>query len=160
MVEKKTIFIILSRVIRSVNMLNGRQIKLLDYLKINQRWRTGKEIAAYLKVSDRTVRSDVNLINKNYEKSVICSDRHKGYILQDGVFDTLELPKQMEGIPQTPEDRVMYIIRKLLLSNKEINLSNLENEIFVSDSSLETDIRRVKKSTSGECKIKTKILFI
>ena len=136
-------------------MLNGRQIKLLDYLKINQRWRTGKEIAAYLKVSDRTVRSDVNLINKNYEKSVICSDRHKGYILQDGVFDTLELPKQMEGIPQTPEDRVMYIIRKLLLSNKEINLSNLENEIFVSDSSLETDIRRVKKSTSGECKIKT-----
>ena len=51
----------------------------------------------------------------------------------------------MEGIPQTPEDRVMYIIRKLLLSNKEINLSNLENEIFVSDSSLETDIRRVKK---------------
>lgn len=137
-------------------MLNQRQKKLIEFLQENQGWRTGKEIALFLGVSSRTIRSDINKINQCFSKRIILSNCHKGYFLKENFSVESILKDQISiSIPQTPIERSSFIIKRLLLSNnKEINIVNLENEIFVSESSLESDLRRVRKRIAGYSNLK------
>lgn len=130
-------------------MLNKRQNKIIMILKNSNSWITGKSLGENLSVSDRTIRSDIDKINKNYIKPIIISDRHKGYLLSDiynkSKLTILENDVCDNGIPQTPDERVNYIIKKLLLDDKEISLNKLQEEIFVSEYSLEADLRKVRE---------------
>ena len=46
--------------------MNNRQQRILDILHDYDEWVTGKELASMLSVSDRTIRSDIERINKEY----------------------------------------------------------------------------------------------
>lgn len=51
--------------------MNNRQQRIIDILHDYDEWVTGKELASMLSVSDRTIRSDIEHINKEYECTLI-----------------------------------------------------------------------------------------
>ena len=52
-------------------MLNKRQEKIILLLDDSKSWITGKEISRLMNVSDRTIRSDIDTINRYYDKPLI-----------------------------------------------------------------------------------------
>lgn len=125
-------------------MLNKRQEKIIESMSESNKWITGKELAQLFKVSDRTIRSDIDSINRHYEKTLITSDQHRGYSIDRGAMRDLQI-KDSPLIPQTPEERSTYILQELLFERHELNLANLQDEVFVSGYSLENDLKRIRK---------------
>ena len=62
-------------------MLNKRQERIISIFYENKEWITGKELARLLGVSDRTIRSDIDAINKNFQEELIQSNIRMGYFL-------------------------------------------------------------------------------
>lgn len=60
-------------------MLNKRQEQILAVLSEKNQWITGKSLSAMMKVSDRTIRSDIETINREIEASPIESNVRLGY---------------------------------------------------------------------------------
>ncbi|MGM9890707.1 MAG: BglG family transcription antiterminator [Floccifex porci] len=125
-------------------MLNERQERIIKLLNESQEWKTGKDISKFMEVSDRTIRSDIDAINRFYGKTVIESSIKNGYHINSEIISSL--PKQLTCcIPQTPKERCNYIIRELLTNKKEINLLNLQNEVFISGYTIDNDLKKVKR---------------
>lgn len=120
--------------------MRDRQKKILDILNERRDWVTGKELSRILEVSDRTIRSDMGLINGKSPGLIEASVRY-GYRLKDdaGEFDSIK-----NDNPQSLEERRNYILKKLF-SSKKINLMDLQNEIFYSEFTLRNDIKQIQK---------------
>lgn len=125
-------------------MLNKRQEKLIDMMADTNAWITGKELARLFQVSDRTIRSDIDAINRHFEETLVTSDQHHGYQLNRSRFREIR-SNDTTMIPQTPEERSNYIMQELLFERQDINLANLQDEVFVSGYSLENDLKRIRK---------------
>ena len=48
-------------------------------------------------------------------------------------------------IPQTSQERCIYIIQELLFKSHEINLIALQDQVFVSGYSIDNDIKKIRK---------------
>lgn len=125
-------------------MLNKRQEKIVIYMHDNKGWIIGKELATILGVSDRTIRSDIVHINEFYKDVLIESNIRLGYKMNENNFQSLDI-ESCEVIPQTPEERCIYIIKELLFERNEINLTFLQDKVFVSGYSIDNDIKKIKK---------------
>ncbi len=131
-------------------MLNGRQEKLLELLAEKQDWMTSRELAELLKVTDRTIRSDVDAVNRQPGSLGIESNVRRGYRIirrqeeTGGKDRTSDMVKASE-IPQTPGARCIYMIQKLLFENRELNLTKLQSQIYVSGYSIQNDLKRIRK---------------
>lgn len=130
-------------------MLNNRQERLLELLAEKQDWMTSRELAELLKVTDRTIRSDVDAVNRNPGGLGIESNVRKGYRAVRRQEESAKTRGQ-EGtsasdIPQTPGARCIYMIQRLLFENRELNLTELQSQIYVSDSSIQNDLKRIRK---------------
>ncbi len=125
-------------------MLNKRQERLLKLLTDKKDWMTSRDLAGYFRVTDRTIRSDVDAVNRQGGTPLIESNVRKGY---RAVMDIRKEPQAsgVQGIPQTPGTRCIYIIQKLLFENRELNLTDLQSQIYVSDSSIQNDLKRIRK---------------
>ena len=51
--------------------MNKRQEKILHILREENKWFTANELAKLLSVSNRTIRSDIDTINKVYSEKLI-----------------------------------------------------------------------------------------
>lgn len=125
-------------------MLNKRQERLLKLLTDKKDWMTSRDLAGYLHVTDRTIRSDVEAINRQGEIPAIESNVRKGYRAVPEARPAAGASAG-QGIPQTPGARCIYIIQKLLFENRELNLTDLQGQIYVSDSSIQNDLKRIRK---------------
>jgi len=130
-------------------LLHGRQRQLLALLKTQQHVVTSKELAAMLEVSDRTVRNDVIVLNNVLERygAVIETTRGKGLVLRmpEEVSPILSDLAHTPDTLQTREDRANFLLVKLLLSDTAFQLGDLEDEMFISRTTLENDIRYLRK---------------
>lgn len=124
--------------------LNKRQERIIAMMSDANEWITGKELSKLLNVSDRTIRSDMDAINRYYNEDLIESNLRYGYHLNAEVFRTLDI-EIAEPIPQTPQERCVYIIQELLFEKNELNLLSLQDKVFVSEYSIDNDIKRIKK---------------
>lgn len=131
-------------------VLHGRQKQLLILLRSQPRVVTSQYLANRLEVSDRTVRNDVQALNSILSRygAKIETIRGKGLTLhmpEDEIspmlHDLLRTPDSL----QSREDRANYLLVKLLLSNTGFQLGELEDEMFVSRTTLENDIRFLRK---------------
>ncbi len=98
-------------------MQNVRQEKLLAMLCEREGWMTSRQLARLLGVSDRTIRSDVDAINKRITPPPIESNVRLGYRMMEDARTGLFAPEKKvpeTEIPQTPGARCIYIIQKLL----------------------------------------------
>lgn len=120
-----------------------RKERLLMILESQREWITGKELASILNVTDRTIRSDIENINRNFNHKIIESDTKRGYRFINQNFN-LNIKKNID-IPETPTERYTYIIQKLLFKNHKLNINELIEEIYISEYSLENDLKKLKE---------------
>lgn len=129
-------------------MRNKRQEQLLGLLAESREWMTSRQLSAALQVSDRTIRSDIDTINKTMVPSPVESNVRQGYRLcQEIKRVPTAFPdrKSDSDIPQTPGARCIYMIRRLLFEVKELNLTVLQSQIFVSGYSIDNDLKQIRK---------------
>ena len=131
--------------------LHSRQKNLLSVLNKKQGAASGKELAAALDVSERTVRSDIKEINSQLEEFgiQICPQYGKGYSLSirdRSIFVQLFSEKESYA---SKDDRVRTLLIHLLRGNDWFELGTLEDEMFVSRTTLENDLKTVKKKISA-----------
>lgn len=127
--------------------LNKRQETIITMMEDLNDWITGKELSKLLNVSDRTIRCDINVINHHYDQPLVLSDQHHGYTLDRTLMRSLEINVE-HPIPQTPQERSIYILQELLFQKRELNLGNMQDEVFVSGYSIENDLKRIRNMLS------------
>lgn len=122
--------------------MNERQNRIVEILNEKDGWQTGKQLAMMLNVSDRTIRSDIESINKEHIGLITANFRH-GYMLNK---DVLGNNKAVDNhIPQNAKERCKYIIFQLLFNVRRINLFDFEQEIFVSEFTLRNDLKTINR---------------
>lgn len=117
---------------------------------------TGEYLATVNHVTARTTREDIKKLDAllNNHGAKIISVISKGYTLEiwdKPVFQQylhsifVENTLSHVSIPKTPEDRVTYIIIRFLLNDHYLKLDDLADELFVSKSTIQQDIKNVKE---------------
>ncbi len=102
-----------------------------------------KELSGVFGVSERQVKNYIAQINKEtYPDALIQQGFLREYHLCDNYRDYLHLFNYTE---QTPEVRSNTIIAKLLLTNGAIDLFDLADELYISRSTLDADLVRVRQ---------------
>lgn len=123
---------------------NQRQRNLLAALAKNKNWIKGEELACTLYVSSRTIGNDVRYINQLHKEPIILSS-HKGYKLIDTSFAQTDLNHDAHSlIPNTQNERIFYILKKMISHKEVIDIYDLANEIFVSTSTIEKDLKKIQ----------------
>lgn len=113
-------------------------------------WKSSKKLAAELDCSIRTLRKYVADINMDTGRQIILSS-NLGYKLREDIEVEVLFKEQL---PQTPYERTKYIIKQLIDFNQEkINIHDLADELYISESTLKLDLKRVGKKLY-ECDLK------
>ncbi|WOD62285.1 BglG family transcription antiterminator [Niallia taxi] len=134
-------------------MLENRTGNLLKQLMAAEDLITSEQLSKVLHVTSRTVRNDMkeleSLLAVNGAK--IKSVRGQGYQLiieSDQLFRKFLKDSFQEGkdeiIPTLKGGRVHYIINRLLLTDKNLKLEDLADELFISKSTIQNDLKEVK----------------
>lgn len=121
-------------------MKRDRLQLLINILKNNNGFLTGKELGNLLYVSDRTIRNYVNEINRSAEKPIIISDLRLGYKIGKDCSNETK-----NNIPQTSEERINFLVNQLLKHNRGLNLTLLQEKLFVSSYVIDNDIGVLRK---------------
>lgn len=115
---------------------------------------TIKELTNSFHVTDRTIRTDIQAINleiAKYECEILLK-RKSGYYLMSYNKDKFkELQNQIEKQTNvltfnSLDDRIKYILQKLLYSQDYVILDDLTNEVFVSRNTLQNYIKPIKET--------------
>ncbi len=124
-----------------------RQRKLLHILQNKKTYITGSELAKQLNVSSRTIRSDITFLNQSLKPfhAQILSERSKGYLFSAQNTEALQQMNQMNTVFSSKEERVRYLAFQLCLSDVPVNMYDLEDEMYVSHTTLENDLHLLKK---------------
>ncbi len=131
--------------------LHARQKRLLSILNISHGIETGKALAEKVGASERTVRSDIREINeqlKPYDIRIVPL-HGKGYTLSipDRALFLKLLSKQETYL--TREDRLRALMFYLLRENEWAQLGHLEDEMYISRTTLEGDLKAIRKRISS-----------
>lgn len=126
--------------------LTLRQRKLLHILQSHENLITGSELASQLNATARTIRSDVVAINRELKPfdAKIDSIRSKGYFFTAENSDKIRELNRINTAFFTREDRIRYLAFQLCLTDTPINVYDLEDEMFISHTTLENDIHILK----------------
>ena len=131
--------------------MNIRQIQILRELYPSRSHVFSTQLAENFGVSERTIRNDVRDINcllveygaeivrnHHHELTLLVSDenRFKQFIEEEILKDNAH--------PVEKEDRVIYLVRKFLLSQTYHKLEDLADELYVSRSTAQNDLKDVK----------------
>lgn len=117
-----------------------RQKDLLKHLEKKKTWQTATSLSKCFNVSTRTIRSDISTINNYYKHKVIISSNKFGYCFNS---ETSLSMNNSNMIPQNNDDRIVYILKSLIVSNK-INIIDLQDEIALSIDSIKNIIKSLR----------------
>lgn len=112
-------------------------------------------LANALDVTTRTIRSDMKALIDTLKDNgaEIVLTRGKGYELVIGNYHYFKpfLTKIMNEnnvstpLPTEPEERVDYILKRLLLAEEYLKIEQFAEELFVSESSIKNDLKEVRR---------------
>ncbi|NRR75150.1 transcription antiterminator [Tetragenococcus halophilus] len=136
-----------------MGILNARMQQILQLLLSTDELQTSGEIATNLQLSSKTVQKEMKELNKllSDKTAIIDSYRGKGYLLR--IFDEEQFKhflrkdtdKNDQVIPTEPEARMQFLMEKLLLQTSYLKIDDLADELFVSRSTLQSDINDIRK---------------
>lgn len=108
---------------------------------------TGQALAKQLGVSPRTIRSDIAEINQALIScsARISAERSKGYFLECSDIKSFQEQFKTDDMLSTREDRIRYLTFQLCLSEVPLNQYDLEDEMYVSKTTLDNDIATLKR---------------
>lgn len=123
-------------------MLNEKQKDLLAFLEKHQdNWVTSKELAAYCECTTRTIRNRVASINAELPGKIEASTY--GYRLNTKIKAIGEQPLR--------NDRKSRILLELLKKSADgIDIYELADHLFISESTLKADIQQMKKEFTAK----------
>ncbi|MCR6109829.1 transcription antiterminator [Bacillus sp. A301a_S52] len=137
-------------------MINPRFTKTLRELIAADDPITSDYLANVNRVSPRTIRADIKLLNKQLRShdATIVSIRGKGYRLV--IYDNEQFRKFLQAVvetkhnhndtvPDTPEERIVFVMKKLLLAEGYVKIDDLADALHVSKSTLQNDLKEVKR---------------
>ena len=126
--------------------LTLRQRKLLHTIQNRSGMVTGQDLATILNASARTIRSDVVTINHELEpyNARIESIRSKGYYFEAEDPEKIREINRIETAFFTREDRIRALAIQLCIAEKPLSCYDLEDDMFVSHTTLENDIRLLR----------------
>ena len=140
--------------------MEKRFIQLFKILAKQKGFIKSDDLCQQLNIRPRTLREDIRQYKDKIEKEAGCiieSKPNAGYSLKinnDELYNNflktllLEESKNQYIIPIHQEDRINYIIRYFLSNHDYIKLNDLADEIYVSRSTLNADIKEVKERLS------------
>ncbi|KAB7670751.1 transcription antiterminator [Bacillus sp. B1-b2] len=137
-------------------MLSSRMKEILRELMTADTPITGSYLATENEVTSRTIREDIKnldyILNSNGARIIaVISKGYKLEIRDKQLFQaflqsiSVENSFYNKAIPKTPEDRVTYLITRFLLSDHYIKLDDLAEELYISKSTIQLDIKSVKE---------------
>ncbi len=121
--------------------MKNQLLQLIRTLKQADSPMTSSSLANHLNVSPRSVKSYIQEINQTLPDTILSSQ--KGYTIDGQKAEEL-LSESKSAIPQTPEERVSYIINNLIKRGM-INAYDLCDEMFIAYSTLKADLVEVRK---------------
>ncbi|MTW86016.1 PRD domain-containing protein [Virgibacillus dakarensis] len=132
--------------------MNTRLQQILKQLRLAGGPLTSSEIASLLQVSSKTIRNDVKVLNELLESygAHVASLRGKGYqlIIQNGQLFHQFIQSQendyRDGIPSNHQERVNYLMEKLLMSSDYSKIEDLADELYISRSTLQHDLKHIR----------------
>ncbi|MFZ4450888.1 BglG family transcription antiterminator [Salibacterium aidingense] len=135
--------------------MNPRSTALLREFMAADTPLTSQYLAHINQVTTRTTRDDIKQLNQIVTKNGarIQSLRAKGYtfhIEEDQLFRQFleevfqENTNLDQTLPDYPEERAKYLIKRLLLAGDFVKLDDLADELLISRSTIQNDIRTVK----------------
>lgn len=130
-----------------------RQKKLVEYLEIIDEWSTVKDLADVLGVSERTLHSDINTVNKNIKDTGSMIEKKRGVgikLINHITINDKDNKQEYEQI----NDRKIQILEMLLIKNMTVTYNDLANELFVSSTSIKNDIDEIKTSLNANTRVK------
>lgn len=140
-------------------MSKTREKNILQFLiKHKERFVTSKEIAEHLSCSDRTVRNTLKLIDQtiNVQGVKLISKRGQGYQLffeNQEAYQKFCLTYELVEVYSTPstskgDDRLAFILNKLLFEQVPVLFDDLADELYVSRSTLSQDLKKIRRMLS------------
>jgi lichenan operon transcriptional antiterminator len=127
------------------NHIYGKYKKLLDVMVHTENdWMTAADLSAAMSISARSVKNYLSDLTSIY-KDLIQSSR-KGYKINRILAKQLLSASQTDK-PYTPEERIRFILKKLLVAPyKPLDVFQLsEEEIFVSIETVKKDLSIIRK---------------
>jgi lichenan operon transcriptional antiterminator len=116
-----------------------RQDRIISYLKKSNKPVTGKELSEILGVSDRTVRNDIEVIKQSIP-NLIGASRREGYFIQNNLRT-----EHTVTVEYTPNERLIFMMKELVVSNGKIEIYELADTLFVSHITIWSDYNELKK---------------
>lgn len=120
-----------------------RQRQIIKLLMLDKDWKKGEEIGNSLNVTARTIRNDINHINKLNGDNLILSS-NLGYRINDIEKAKVYLECQ-HNLPILPKERINYLLNKLLTTSSPLDVDKISQEIYVSVYTIENDFQDIKK---------------
>lgn len=121
--------------------MNSKYRNILRYLSIHSDWTSSTQLANALGISKRSVKTYIADIN-SMEKGLIISSK-KGFQVDLEKLNPF-LESMNKSIPQTPKERAEYILKSLVNTDSPLNIFDLSEELFISEATLKSDLRKVK----------------
>ncbi|AKG74996.1 BglG family transcription antiterminator [Salinicoccus halodurans] len=132
-------------------MLETRQQAIVQELIRHDAPMSGTHLAKLNGVSARTIREDIKLINVRISGNgaKVQSLMGRGYLLEIEDNESFKsflqsLTSQGPHTPDTHADRAAYIICELLLTRGHVKSEDLADALFISRSTLQSDLKAVK----------------
>ncbi|WP_077307417.1 BglG family transcription antiterminator [Terribacillus halophilus] len=137
-------------------MLQPRLLEILTFLASESSIKTAEELAKKLAVSERTIRSDMKVLQQELaeELAVIASIRGQGYrliVANEKLFQQY-LQKEIQERQnclytrvETPAERVNHLLQLLLLSDSYQKMEDLAQAVFVSFPTVQNDLKQVRE---------------
>ena len=136
-----------------MDKLEKRKTVILNTLLASKDFVTSRDLAALTGVSIRTVKNDISSLNQLMDPLdvKINSVPNKGYYLDGNaasVFSELNLMtensklKNFCRIPQDSNERIYYLIRKLLVVDYPLDMADLADEIYVSEATILKNLQK------------------
>ena len=119
--------------------------RLLDHLVQSEGWVTAAELADQLGVTTRSVRSYVTAAKAAAHPLSIITASTSGYRLNRDAYATfVSGVRARDSDFDTPQDRVHHLVRRLTEAPQGLDVHALADSLFVSESTIENDLRKVK----------------
>ncbi|MCB6346017.1 BglG family transcription antiterminator [Enterocloster lavalensis] len=116
-------------------------IKLIRILSDYTEFVTASSLAANMDVSTRSIKSYIQEINSFYPDAIESS--REGYRIDKQAARRI-LEESGTHIPQSSQERIVYIINSLIKSDTSVNTYDLCDEMYVSYSTIKNDLQAVK----------------
>ncbi|MGI1690985.1 BglG family transcription antiterminator [Thermoanaerobacter uzonensis] len=133
-------------------MLNSREKKILMALKETEGPLTISNLASIVGVTPRTVKKDLKILKEKIDKNKIEIVTKPGVgvwikkkdVTDDYLENVLSFSNKITN-PIFPDDRVIYIAKRLLETNSFMSAEDLAVELYVSKSTVAKDIPKVEE---------------